>query len=180
MFGRGPQFDPRTDSSVRVNVARLRSKLIEYYATEGKDDPLRIEIPKGSYITVFHRHEEAPRPAGAAAGGDAHPAGSARRPSGLRQLTAFSATLAAGFALGAALTAWLGGGTRASSGGMADPGLQRFWDPFVEAPEQTIVVFSSARFVGDVSGAALLQPFRRPPRGYPHPAYRRGRSSRRI
>ncbi len=33
---RKPDFDPRTDATVRVNVARLRTKLREFYAAEGQ------------------------------------------------------------------------------------------------------------------------------------------------
>jgi TolB-like protein len=50
VLGRGPRFDPRVDSVVRVEASRLRSRLAEYYRTEGADDPIRIEIPRGSYI----------------------------------------------------------------------------------------------------------------------------------
>jgi TolB-like protein/Flp pilus assembly protein TadD len=49
VFDRGADFDPSTEPIVRVEAARLRSKLREYYEREGRDDPLRIEIPKGSY-----------------------------------------------------------------------------------------------------------------------------------
>jgi hypothetical protein len=50
---RGSDFDPGTDSIVRVEMKRLRDTLEHYYATTGKDDPVRIEIPKGRYIPVF-------------------------------------------------------------------------------------------------------------------------------
>jgi len=46
---RGADFDPSVDSLVRVEAGRLRGKLREYYATEGQDDPVRIELPKGRY-----------------------------------------------------------------------------------------------------------------------------------
>jgi pimeloyl-ACP methyl ester carboxylesterase len=46
---RGADFDPYADSLVRVEAGRLRGKLREYYATEGQDDPVRIELPKGRY-----------------------------------------------------------------------------------------------------------------------------------
>ena len=53
VFDRGPDFDPTTDAIVRVEIARLRSKLRDYYAEEGRADPLRIDIPKGgNMITV--------------------------------------------------------------------------------------------------------------------------------
>jgi serine/threonine-protein kinase len=53
VLGRGEDYDPRTDTIVRVQATRLRSKLNEYYRTEGSGDPLRIEIPKGSYVPTF-------------------------------------------------------------------------------------------------------------------------------
>ena len=53
VFGRSNHFSPRNDSVVRVQASRLRSKLHEYYATEGKADRVLIELPKGHYIPVF-------------------------------------------------------------------------------------------------------------------------------
>ncbi len=53
VLGRGKDYDPRTDTIVRVQATRLRSKLNEYYRTEGSGDPLRIELPKGSYVPSF-------------------------------------------------------------------------------------------------------------------------------
>ncbi len=54
VFNKDANFDPSIDSIVRVEASRLRSKLREYYGDEGKDDPLRIEVPKGHYVPVFH------------------------------------------------------------------------------------------------------------------------------
>src|SRR5229473_4614526 len=53
-FGRPPDFDPAVDSMVRVQAGRLRGKLAEYYAGEGSADPVRIELPKGTYTLAFH------------------------------------------------------------------------------------------------------------------------------
>lgn len=52
---RGPDFDPRGDPIVRVEASRLRNKLEVYYATEGRQDPLVISLPKGAYVPVFER-----------------------------------------------------------------------------------------------------------------------------
>src|SRR5688572_27241979 len=46
-------YDPKTDPIVRVQARRLRSKLGEYYASEGSSDALIIQIPKGAYVPVF-------------------------------------------------------------------------------------------------------------------------------
>jgi TolB-like protein len=52
-FHRPPDYDPKTDPIVRVQARRLRSKLGEYYASEGAGDALIIHIPKGAYVPVF-------------------------------------------------------------------------------------------------------------------------------
>src|SRR5271170_1890920 len=52
VFERGTEYDPAVDSTVRVEAGRLRSRLREYYAGEGRDDLLCIEVPKGSYAAV--------------------------------------------------------------------------------------------------------------------------------
>jgi len=54
VFGRQEDFDPHVDSMVRVQAGRLRTKLGEYYSTEGADDPILVEIPKGTYALTFH------------------------------------------------------------------------------------------------------------------------------
>ena len=52
VFGRPTDFDAQTDPLVRVEAGRLRRRLIEYYADEGRDDPVRLELPRGSYSVV--------------------------------------------------------------------------------------------------------------------------------
>ncbi len=53
VYERPATFDARLDSIVRVEAGRLRSKLREYYETEGKNSAIRIEFPKGGYTPVF-------------------------------------------------------------------------------------------------------------------------------
>lgn len=55
VFGRSDSFDPRIDAIVRVEAGRLRAKLTQYYDTEGQNDPILIEVHKGSYAPVFHQ-----------------------------------------------------------------------------------------------------------------------------
>ena len=54
VYERAETFDPQIDPIVRVEAGRLRRNLAHYYLTAGKNDPVRIEIPKGSYISTFH------------------------------------------------------------------------------------------------------------------------------
>jgi adenylate cyclase len=66
VFGRPPDFDAQADPLVRVEAGRLRRRLIEYYADEGRDDPVRIELPRGSYAVVSTYHDPKPEAATAA------------------------------------------------------------------------------------------------------------------
>ena len=50
VFGRRPDYNPKLDSTVRTEAVRLRERLGRYYATEGSQDPLVIELPKGGYV----------------------------------------------------------------------------------------------------------------------------------
>lgn len=52
-LGRKEDFDPKIDPIVRVQSHRLRTKLKEYYAVEGIQDPILIQIPKGHYLPTF-------------------------------------------------------------------------------------------------------------------------------
>lgn len=54
-FDRPASFDPKQDAVVRVEVRRLRSKLREYFAAEGRDDPVWIDLPSGGYRPVLLR-----------------------------------------------------------------------------------------------------------------------------
>jgi tetratricopeptide (TPR) repeat protein len=53
VFERGENFNPGTDPIVRVQARRLRSKLSQYYETEGWKDTVRIDLPSGRYVPVF-------------------------------------------------------------------------------------------------------------------------------
>ena len=70
VFDRDHRFDPRLDSVVRVEAGRLRSRLVEYYARPGANDPVIIRVPRGGYVPVFElpaasspAEPPAPRPA---------------------------------------------------------------------------------------------------------------------
>jgi hypothetical protein len=61
-LGRGANFDPQTDPIVRVEAGRMRQALARYYSGSGRDDPLVIEVPRGSYVPAFHRPNPCERP----------------------------------------------------------------------------------------------------------------------
>lgn len=58
-FGKPPDYDPKIDSSVRVQTGKLRHKLDEYYRTQGVNDPILIELPKGHFKLEFYERPSA-------------------------------------------------------------------------------------------------------------------------
>ncbi len=53
VFGRRDDFDAVVDPIVRIQAGRLRRSLERYYLLSGAVDPLRIELPRGTYVPVF-------------------------------------------------------------------------------------------------------------------------------
>ena len=53
VFGRDATIDPQHDPVVRIEAAKLRRSLERYYLTAGREDPIRIDIPKGAYVPTF-------------------------------------------------------------------------------------------------------------------------------
>src|SRR5208283_4089524 len=47
IFGRRPDYDPSDDNIVRVEARELRKRLEAYFASEGKNEAIILEIPKG-------------------------------------------------------------------------------------------------------------------------------------
>jgi hypothetical protein len=63
-LGKPPTYDPRQDATVRLQAARLRQRLAEYYRTEGSSDPIIFDLPKGHFrLTWEERPVPAPVPA---------------------------------------------------------------------------------------------------------------------
>ena len=57
VFGRDENFDSQADPVVRLEARRLRRDLDSYYVEAGSHDPVRISIPKGTYVPHFECHE---------------------------------------------------------------------------------------------------------------------------
>ena len=53
VFDRAETFDPNIDPIVRLEAGRLRDRLREYYDGDGRDDPVLIELPKGTYTPLI-------------------------------------------------------------------------------------------------------------------------------
>jgi tetratricopeptide (TPR) repeat protein len=57
---RDVKFDPQIDPIVRVEATRLRRTMERYYAGPGADDPIVIDLPRGSYVPTFRRRDGEP------------------------------------------------------------------------------------------------------------------------
>jgi hypothetical protein len=70
-LGKSSTYDPQHNSAVRIQIGRLRQRLAEYYRSEGKNDPMIIDLPKGRFRLTFEERtsvaifgqEGAPSPA---------------------------------------------------------------------------------------------------------------------
>ncbi len=147
VFGRAADFDPRLDSTVRVQTGRLRSKLAEYYAGDGVDDGIIVEIPRGSYHVVFHQREIDARPPIPDLVAEPVVITPVRQVSPRQPLiTAIVAGIGiiAAFLLGFAIRPALWH----APPGESSEALQALWLRFFDGPEPPLVVYSNAAFVG--------------------------------
>ena len=75
VLGRSPSFDSKTDPIVRVEAARLRDRLRDYYDRHGHADDVLISVPKGAYVPQFVEREPQTQASGRAPALDLPPAG---------------------------------------------------------------------------------------------------------
>src|ERR1700686_1876693 len=149
VLGRSGGFDPQNDSTVRVQAGRLRMKLAEHYSHEGREDPIIVELPKGSYSLTFHAR---------AAGGqlpaeltlekeNGKIAGRGSNRGWAVAVGALSVLLVASLVTSAVL--WSGRARSQSGAKERVPAVyQIFWSRFVNASQPPWVIFSNANFVG--------------------------------
>ena len=71
VFGKTDSYDQAEDNTVRTHARQLRLRLLEYFDSFGRDEPIIIEIPKGSYVPVFRPLHPATVEAGAVVTGAA-------------------------------------------------------------------------------------------------------------
>jgi hypothetical protein len=157
VFGRQSDFDPQLDSMVRVQAGRLRTKLAEHYSSAGASDAIWVELPKGTYVLAFHNGP----PGGAKSHyNGAHEARPEGQPEAIKPAFVLSrswmaavATLSLLLAAALGVIAMLAWGHKTTPiAAAANEGVARafpiFWKSFVAGPEEPLVIFSNAAFVG--------------------------------
>jgi hypothetical protein len=151
VFGRPLDFDPQHDSTIRVQAGRLRLKLAEYYGSEGAEDDLIVEVPKGTYVVSFHHRSPAPTRAQFPRLQEVErrvaTLGPAPRKWPLAVL-ALSALLVAAIAIIAFLLTSTPRIQPAAALEPAPAAFATFWKGFVAGPEDPLVIFSNGAFVG--------------------------------
>lgn len=153
VYGRHADFDPQSDSTIRVQAGRLRVKLAEYYATEGASDGIVVKIPKGSYHPVFEeRQVEGPAVVPAKEVPAATPPTRGVPSRWKAAVIVLGACLiltvaALGSLLWSRRQPAAGSAGGATAQRAAGP-LAEFWRPFTAGPEQPWVIYSNAAFVG--------------------------------
>ena len=163
VFGRSADFDPQLDSTVRVQVGRLRQKLHEYYSSEGVEDAILVDLPKGSYALGLHHRGPAPLRKELESHVVAPVAAVAPSPRNWAiAVSVLSLLLAGAVAVIVAerMTSNKGAAAEASEN-YSSPALRVFWKVFLGAPQEPWVVFSNASFVGrPETGMRYLDPAR--------------------
>src|SRR5690348_4907129 len=157
VFAKPDTYDPRQESTVRMHVARLRQKLGEYYRTEGANDPILVDLPKGGFKLTIEPREIRPEPV-------------AEQPVPVKsRWGGKEIALAAGLLLAVCLAVYFGtrlwqvqrGAAQASSDWT--PELKQLWEPFVSSNRPLIVCLSmpssGASEAGTATGAVLLGQF---------------------
>ncbi len=130
-FGKPPDYDPKTDSSVRVQAGKLRQKLDEYYRTEGAAEPIVIELPKGHFKIEFRPREAPVEPI------------AMTRPAALKR-PAVAALAFATLALG--VLVWWQFRTRPAAGERWNSEMEEFWRPFATSPRPIMAAVGSPLF----------------------------------
>lgn len=173
VFGRSDKYDSRSDSVVRVQAGRLRTKLHDYYTGEGKDDRLVIDLPKGHYTPTFS-------PVAATVPATDQEASSVVSPESRRLFNGRLLFGVTGFTLILAALIFLfsrdASGLKDTFSSRADESpdakaIKTVWGDFLGTREPTFVTFSNTLFQGTAeTGMKLLKPLDSPGKGIASPS----------
>ena len=158
VFSKPSSYDPRQESTVRMHVARLRQKLSEYYRTEGVDDSILVDLPKGAFKLTFEPREVRPEAV-------PEPAIVAVRRFWERKEIALAAALllALGLAVYFGMRLWQVERADLQTEIHWTPELKQLWEPLVSSKRPLIVCLSTPEpgtgEVGTATGAVLLGQF---------------------
>jgi hypothetical protein len=167
VFGRSEDFDPQSDSAIRVQAGRLRLKLLDYYAHEGANDQVVVEMPNGVYSLSFHFRDittptMATQPSPVAIVVERRKPRQSRR-GWIIAITALS--LGLGVALIVIAVLWMALNSareeKRNDAVVVPVALRDFWSQFTSGTDAPWVIFSNAAFVGrPETGMRYMNPAR--------------------
>jgi hypothetical protein len=147
-FGKPPEYDPRRDSTVRFQVGRLRQKLAEYYRTEGKDEPIIIDLPRGHFRLSWEARplaeivslQDVQKPSGYAPATETS--------TNLRYwTTALGVALLLAICWGGYATFELSRKSEAQAVALWTPELDQLWQHFIQPARPVVVSIGSPMFI---------------------------------
>lgn len=154
LFGWDRNFHPEADTIVRVQISQLRKRLTRYFLDSGREEPIQIVIPRGSYAPVVQPRcqpaiEPSPVP-------EAESASATKRQFHWKT-AASSAVVTAAIVLGAMwVSTYMGRRVTASPARTATPALDHFWAGFRNgSPAMVVLPDVSQRLLSEIVGYTI-------------------------
>ncbi len=154
VFDRSPGYNSSEDSIVRTHARLLRQKLSEYFAGEGAEEQMVLEIPKGHYLPIFRSSGSHPHSPGLHESIPTHDLESPHSPSVVSNPSprAFARWIKIGLVLIVlallallSLQIWR---IRNPQPSPTNPTMETLWRPFLSGTPP-LVIYSNALFVGN-------------------------------
>jgi hypothetical protein len=140
-LGKPPSYDPRQDAIVRLHIGRIRQKLGEYYRSEGKDDPVLLELPKGRFKLKWEIRSsprlEAPMP---------QPAISVPGRQRAAMALAGALVLSVTWATYSTIELWRARQDQSRSAWTSE--LEQLWQPFITSERPLVIATADPLFFG--------------------------------
>jgi hypothetical protein len=155
VFQKPESYDPRQESVVRMHMARLRQKLAEYYRTEGVDDPVIVDLPKGAFRVTFEPRAVAVAPVPEPEPVDPEIVSPALARTPKRTIFLLTALAVAAIAcasyFGVRLEQVERGATATAAPTVWTPELRELWTPLITADRPLVVVLATQQ-AGNLTG----------------------------
>jgi hypothetical protein len=142
-FGKAADYDPRQDSTVRIQMSRLRQKLADYYREEGKDDAFIIDLPKGHFILSCEMRARTAAPVVEEAAPPASKKNTRRSP---RVVLVGVSVLVAGLAVFGFAKLRGGGEPPRAQPNSWSPELEQVWQHFIQSSRPLIIAVGNPLF----------------------------------
>lgn len=129
VFGKPAEYDPRVDSTVRIQIGRLRQRLAEYYRDEESESAVIVDLPKGHFSLVHTARVAEPE--------------APRRPAG--RWIAMAGVAVAILLAAVAVASYMR--LRPATAAGWTPELAEFWSPFLNTSRPLLVAVGNPLFL---------------------------------